>query len=58
MTYFVSDIHGEYELFCALLKKIHFSESDTMYVCGDIGNPHRIFHGLGISVANGRESFL
>ena len=36
MTYFVSDIHGEYELFCALLEKIHFNESDTMYVCGDI----------------------
>ena len=36
MTYFVSDIHGEYELFCTLLEKIHFSESDTMYVCGDI----------------------
>ena len=36
MTYFVSDLHGEYELFCALIDKIHFSENDTMYVCGDI----------------------
>lgn len=36
MTYFVSDLHGEYELFCTLLDKINFTDSDTMYVCGDI----------------------
>lgn len=36
MTYFVSDLHGEYELFVALLKKINFGEYDVMYVCGDI----------------------
>lgn len=36
MTYFVSDLHGEYELFCQLLTKINFTDSDTMYVCGDI----------------------
>lgn len=36
MTYFVSDLHGEYELFCSLLEKINFSSDDTMYVCGDI----------------------
>ncbi len=36
MTYFVSDLHGEYELFCALLEKIKFDDNDTMYVCGDI----------------------
>ena len=36
MTYFVSDIHGEYELFLELLSKIGFSESDEMYVLGDI----------------------
>ena len=36
MTYFVSDLHGEYELFCSLLEKINFSENDVMYVCGDI----------------------
>ena len=36
MTYFVSDLHGEYELFCSLLDKINFSGDDTMYICGDI----------------------
>ena len=36
MTYFVSDIHGEYDLFLNLLDKIRFSECDTMYVLGDI----------------------
>ena len=36
MTYFVSDIHGEYDLFMRLLKKIKFSEQDEMYVLGDI----------------------
>lgn len=36
MTYFVSDIHGEYDLFLKLLDKVRFSDSDTMYVLGDI----------------------
>ncbi len=36
MKYFVSDIHGELELFERLLAKIHFSADDEMYVCGDI----------------------
>lgn len=36
MTYFVSDIHGEYHLFLKLLDKLLFSDSDTMYVLGDI----------------------
>ena len=36
MRYCVSDIHGEYELFCALLDKIGFCDTDEMYICGDI----------------------
>ena len=36
MTYFVSDIHGEYDLFIKLLEKIKFSENDEMYILGDI----------------------
>ena len=36
MRYCVSDIHGEYELFKRLLEKINFSDSDEMYICGDI----------------------
>lgn len=36
MLYCVSDIHGEYELFMALLQRIGFSARDEMIVCGDI----------------------
>ena len=36
MRYVISDIHGEYELFCRLLEKIRFSDSDELFVCGDI----------------------
>ncbi len=36
MLYVASDIHGEYELFLALLKKINFSNQDKMIICGDI----------------------
>jgi serine/threonine protein phosphatase 1 len=35
MTYCISDIHGEYELFMRLLEKIKYSESDRLIVCGD-----------------------
>lgn len=36
MTYLISDIHGEYELFLRLLDKIGYSDSDELIVCGDI----------------------
>lgn len=36
MRYVMSDLHGEYDLFVALMKKIGFSPSDELYVCGDI----------------------
>ena len=36
MRYCVSDIHGEYELFSKLLKRINFSNDDEMFICGDI----------------------
>ena len=36
MTYIVSDVHGEYELFLRLIDKLKFSPDDTLYVCGDI----------------------
>ena len=35
-TYFISDIHGEYELFIKLLKEIDFNNSDSLYICGDM----------------------
>lgn len=36
MIYVISDIHGEYRQFMELLKKINFSEEDTLYVLGDV----------------------
>ena len=35
MTYCISDIHGEYDLFMRLLEKIKYSDSDRLIVCGD-----------------------
>lgn len=35
MTYCISDIHGEYELFMRLLEKIKYSDGDRLIVCGD-----------------------
>ncbi|MCR5134408.1 MAG: metallophosphoesterase [Clostridiales bacterium] len=34
-TYCMSDIHGEYEAYKALLERIGFSDRDTLYVLGD-----------------------
>ena len=36
MTYFISDVHGEYCLFFRLLDKIKFSPADRLYVLGDM----------------------
>lgn len=36
MTYVVSNLHGDYDKFTALLKKINFSDDDLMYVLGDL----------------------
>lgn len=36
MHYVISDIHGCYEEFMELLRKIQFSERDTLYVIGDV----------------------
>ncbi len=36
MLYCMSDIHGEYEKYLQMLKKIHFSDADTLYILGDI----------------------
>lgn len=35
-VYVMSDIHGEGDLFHAMLKQIHFSEEDTLYILGDV----------------------
>ena len=36
MTYILSDIHGEYDLFCRLMDKVKFSDEDTLISCGDM----------------------
>ena len=36
MTYVVSDLHGNYEKFKALIEKIGLKETDILYVLGDI----------------------
>lgn len=35
-TYCISDIHNDYRSFCAMCKEISFSDSDQMYIIGDI----------------------
>ena len=35
-TYVISDLHGNYEAYRAILKKINFSEHDVLYVNGDV----------------------
>ena len=36
MRYIVSDIHGCYDQYRALLEKLHFSDADELYVLGDV----------------------
>lgn len=35
-TYVISDIHGNYAGYMEMLRKINFSDSDTLYVIGDV----------------------
>lgn len=43
-TYVISDIHGNYDAYIKMLKTIHFSDKDTLYILGDIldRGPHPI----------------
>ncbi len=36
MIYIMSDPHGEYKLFVALMRKIKFTNKDQLYICGDV----------------------
>jgi len=36
MTYVISDLHGEYDLFIKMLEKINFSPEDILYILGDV----------------------
>ena len=35
-TYVMSDIHGDYEGYLKILDKIKFSDSDVLYINGDV----------------------
>ena len=35
-TYVLSDLHGHYEVFKAMLNKIDFDDQDTLYILGDV----------------------
>lgn len=35
-TYVMSDIHGNYNSYIKMLKKIDFNDQDTLYILGDI----------------------
>ena len=43
-TYVMSDIHGQYDMFIELLRKINLKDEDTLYVLGDVldRGPHPI----------------
>lgn len=36
MHYVMADIHGEYDRYIAMLKRIAFSDQDTLYIIGDV----------------------
>lgn len=36
MTYVMSDTHGNFEKYSEMLKKINLSDSDTLYILGDV----------------------
>ena len=36
MIYIMSDPHGEYKLFVALMRKIKLTNKDHLYICGDV----------------------
>lgn len=36
MTYVISDVHGCYDKYQAMLEKLHFCEADALYVLGDV----------------------
>ena len=36
MNYVISDIHGRWDKYQSMLKKIAFSKSDNLYILGDV----------------------
>ena len=52
MQYVISDIHGMYDKYAAMLDTIGFSEEDTLYVLGDVldrgPEPVRILRDMAV----------
>lgn len=52
MTYVMSDLHGEYRKYMGMLDKIAFSDSDELYVLGDVvdrgDEPVRILRDMSL----------
>ena len=48
MLYAMSDLHGEYQKYLAMLEKIKFNQEDTLYLLGDLVDrgpePVKILH--------------
>ena len=40
MTYVMSDLHGMYDRFIAMLEKIDFSDSDELFIIGAVSYTH------------------
>ena len=36
MQYVMSDIHGQYDKYLAMMDKIRFSDDDHLYIIGDV----------------------
>ena len=41
MVYVISDLHGNLQSFLNLIERIHFSDSDIMYILGDTIDPNK-----------------
>ena len=41
MTYAISDLHGRYDLYLEMLKRIQFSPEDTLYILGDVADRNK-----------------
>lgn len=52
MVYVMSDLHGQYQKYREMLRQIHFSDTDELYVLGDVvdrgSNPIRILQDMSL----------
>ena len=54
MTYLMSDLHGQYDKYAAMLEKIRFTDRDDLYVLGDVADrgpePMRILQDMSLRI--------